>query len=139
MSWKDAPLYVETHDLACWVLQRAHSWPQRGDDQLSRLAAGAACELVISVSLALTFPPTRADHLECADHAIVRLRTLLRLAGQLELLSAGGLRFASGRLREIGRMVGGWRKRVARTSRSRRRDRVIPTISGDGLPAAAGA
>ncbi|MCP4654193.1 MAG: hypothetical protein GY856_02120 [bacterium] len=91
------------------MLQQTNSWPQRGDDHLSPLAADAACDLVTSVSLALTFQPTRAEHLECADHTIVRLRTLLRLAGQLDRLSAGGLRFASGRLREIGRMVVGWR------------------------------
>ena len=46
------------------------------------------------------------------DHAIVRLRVLLRLARDIGLVSAGGLRHASGRLRTIGRMVGGWRKRM---------------------------
>ncbi len=117
MSWRDAPLYVEAHDLARWVLERAASWPPERDRLLAPPLAAAACDLVTEVALALTFPHSRARHLERADHAIVRVRTLLRLARDLALISAGGLRFAAGRLQVIGRMVGGWRKRVERRDR----------------------
>lgn len=112
MSWRDAPLYVETHDLALWVLQRAQGWPDREGGALASLTVSAACELVSTVALALTFPASRQHHLEQSDHAIVRLRELLRLARDLGLLSPGGLRFAAGRLDTAGRMLGGWRKRT---------------------------
>jgi len=112
LSWRDAPLYVEAHDLARWIVQRAHGWSCGDDQHLASLVVGNACEILTSVSLALTFPATRARHLETADHGIVRLRVLLRLARDVELLSAGGLRFASGRLRVMGKMIGGWRKRL---------------------------
>ena len=112
MSWRDAPLYIEANDLAVWAIARANSWPERSDRFLGPLVAQNACSLVSAVSLALTFPGTRERHLEEADHGIVQLRTALRLAHQLGLLSARGLRFAGGRLREIGKMVGGWRKRL---------------------------
>lgn len=129
MSWRDAPLYVEAHDLARWIVQRATGWSSRDDQHLAPLVVGSVCEILTSVSLAFTFPATRARHLETADQGIVRLRVLLRLARDVELLSAGGLRFASGRLRVMGRMIGGWRKRL-KASRPARR------VSGDGLPAA---
>ncbi len=112
MSWRDAPLYVEAHDLARWIVERTNAWASRDERHLAPLVTRDACDLLSAVSLALTFPATRATHLEEADHGIVRLRVLLRLAQGLGLLSTGGLRFASGRLSVMGRMIGGWRKRV---------------------------
>ena len=114
MSWRDAPLYVEANDLARWVVERANAWARLDHRHLAYLVTGEACGLVSEVALALTFPYTRAEHLRRADHGIVRLRMLLRLACQLRQLRPGGLRFAAERLGTIGRMVGGWRKRVAR-------------------------
>ena len=133
MSWRDAPLYVEAFDLTRWVTERAGSWEH---EPLARLATGSACELVSSVSLALTFPATRARHLEGADEGIVRLRTLLRIARAQGLLSGGALRFAAGRLEAIGRMVGGWRKRLDRSRQRTEGRRALRQDSGDGPPAA---
>lgn len=113
MSWRDAPLYVEAHDLARWLLERTGHWP--AESPLRARLSQASCELLEAVSLALTFPLQRATHLQLADGAIVKLRVLLRLARDLGLVSAGGVRFAAGRLRVVGRMIGGWRKRVERS------------------------
>jgi hypothetical protein len=118
MSWRDAPLYVEAHDLARWVIERTNAWPMDRDRHLGTPLVSAACDLVIEVSLSLTFPASRRLHLEAADEAIVRVRSLLRLARSQNLISAGGLRHAAGRLQVIGRMVGGWRKRVEKPSRA---------------------
>ncbi len=134
MSWRDAPLYVEAHDLARWIVERSNGWTSRGDRHLAPLVAAGACDLLTDVSLALTFPATRASHLEAADHGIVRLRVLLRLANGIGLLSAGGLRFAAGRLLAIGRMIGGWRKRV--DSARSPPGQLMKQASGGGLPAA---
>jgi hypothetical protein len=135
MSWRDAPLYVEAHDLAAWLLARTASWDRSGAACLAPRIANASCELVESIALALTFPPTRRSHLERADASIVVLRTELRLARALEIVSARRLRFACERLRTIGRMVGGWRKRVERGS-SRRGAGWREEVPGDGPPAA---
>lgn len=132
MTWRDAPLYVETHDLARWVVERAGSWATRGDAPLGPLLTAAACDLVTAIALALTFPQDRPRHLEEADRAIVRLRILLRLARDTGLLSAGGLRFASGKLQVAGKMVGGWRRRAG-GSEDRKQ------APGDGPPLATGA
>jgi hypothetical protein len=117
VSWRDAPLYVETQDLALWVIERAARWSCADDRLLAPLVARSAADLTSAVSLALTFPQTRREHLEEADHAVVRLRNLLRLAHGLGLLPANGLRFATGRLDAVGRMIGGWHKRVGAVER----------------------
>lgn len=138
MSWRDAPLYVQAHDLTRWVLERAGSWKERGGEPLAGPVAEAVCELLGSLSLALTFPETRADHLQKADEALVRLRVLLRVARDLTLISPGGLRYAEGQLLAIGRMLGGWRKRTNDLSRRDERGAGAGrrVDSGDGLPVA---
>ena len=115
MSWRDAPLYVEAFDLSCWLVERTAAWEHRS---LARLVTAAAVDLVSAVSLALTFPAARRRYLMRSDEGVVRLRTVLRIAQATGLLSNRGLRFAAGRLAIIGRMVGGWRKRLAKRSRS---------------------
>jgi len=113
MSWRDAPLYVEAHDLARWTLERTAT-RHAASPGLCRAVDRAAVQLVCSVSLALTFPAGRVQHLEDADQAVVCLRVLLRLARDAGLLTGRGLRFASGRLDAVGRMLGGWQRRLAR-------------------------
>lgn len=139
MTWKDAPLYVEAHDLARWVSERAGAWADRGGRHLAARVGDVACSLLEAVALALTFPVGRASHLAEADRAIVRLRVLLRLARELGYLSPGGLRFACERLQTAGRMVGGWRKRLDTIDTGGGQSAVVDQIPGDGPPAAPGA
>ena len=114
MSWRDAPVYVEAHDLARWITERALCWDAAARGALGDRLCHAATDLLTSVSLSLTFPDRRADTLRDADEATQELRALMRLARELGLVSPGGQRFVAGRLLIIGRMLGGWRKRVAR-------------------------
>jgi hypothetical protein len=116
MNAANAPLYVRAHDLAAAVA--AH--PGDGTT-VGRLACEAAAELLVAVSLALTFPGERAADLRTADRAVVRVRVLLRVAAERGLLTPGALRARTDALAELGRMLGGWQ----RTQRRRQR--------GDGL------
>ncbi len=112
MSWRDAPLYIESHDLAVWVLGRCAGWSEPGLADLRSETSRSAIRLVEDVALALTFPAGRSRHLERADQGIVRLRIALRLARDLGALEDRQLRHASKQLRSAGRMLGGWRKRI---------------------------
>lgn len=132
MSWRDAPLYIEVHDLAREVLGRAPAWTAAGHALVATAAGGAALDLLAAVAQALTFPDTRPTHLVAADQALVRLRAILRVAQELDLLGAGAARALHGRTLLAGRMIGGWRKRVAG-------DPSIQLPPGRGPPSATGA
>lgn len=118
MSWRDAPLHVEATSLCQDVLTRSSSWAGPGAAPLAAPCAEAALALGEAVALALTFPEGRAAQLQAADEAVVRLRERLRLAGALGLLSPGALRQLTGQLSAIGRMVGGWRRRLGPHARA---------------------
>ena len=55
----------------------------------------------------------RAGHLAEVDRRLARLRVLLRLAHQRAFLPHRGYEHVSRALDEVGRMVGGWRRREA--------------------------
>ncbi|MEM9291021.1 MAG: four helix bundle protein [Acidobacteriota bacterium] len=126
MSWRDAPLYIESYDLTRWLLERAESWPLEAP--LRHRLVDAGCDLVEAVAVALTFPLERASSLQRADAAIVRIRVLLRLSRDLSMVSSRGVRFANDRLRAIGRMLGGWKKRVERSA--------LPSVSSQSFEGA---
>ena len=118
MSWRDAPLHVEATSLCQDVLTRSSSWAGPGAAPLAAPCAEAALALGEAVALALTFPEGRAAQLQAADEAVVRLRERLRLAGALGLLSPGALRQLTGPPSAIGRMIGGWRRRLGPHARA---------------------
>ena len=134
MSWQRAPLYVRAHDLARWLMERAAGWRNPPERDLGRALNAQGLELSSSISLALTFPATRADHQERADESVVRIRSILRLARDLGVLSPRQLRYAGAELDAIGRMLGGWRRSTRARARVRRERSNVRT--GDGAQAA---
>lgn len=111
MSKKDAPLYVRAHDLACDLHRRFVDGPQPA---LRHRLLVESQELLCQVSLALAFIEGRAERQAAADHAVTRLKVLVRVARDVELISEGAARHVGDELVEIGRMIGGWRRRQLR-------------------------
>ena len=66
-------------------------------------------DLVTSLTQA-TFSRDKSRALETASERVNSLRILLRLSQDLKLLSFDSYLHATGRLDEIGRMIGGWRR-----------------------------
>ena len=111
MSWRDAPLYVRVHDLCRDLLVRVESGPSAPHSVLRERIACDALGLLTSVSCALAFPEGRASQQALADEHTNNLKVLLRLARDLGVLPERGFRHVSTELVEIGRMIGGWRRR----------------------------
>ena len=128
MSPRDAPLYIRTRDLVEWLLSRILSWERAPREMLGRPLFEAGEMLLDAIALALVMPDSRPAHQEVADRAIVCVRELLRLSAGQTLLSRRQLRFALEELDVMGRMLGGWRKRVNRRGRRRKGHE---TASGD--------
>lgn len=108
MSWRDAPLYIRAHDLARDLLPRVADGPE---PVLRHRLAAEVQELLCEISLALSFVQGRRNHPHAADQCITRLKVLVRLARDLEVLTETGARHVGGELVELGRMIGGWQRR----------------------------
>jgi len=108
MSWSDAPLYIRVHDLARDLLPRVESGPSPA---LRHRISAEVQELLCEISLALTFASARGDHQAAADRALTRLKVLVRLARDTGVLRERGAQHIGRQLVEIGRILGGWRRR----------------------------
>ena len=113
MTIAEAPLYVRAHDLAVWLDRGTAAWPSPVGD-LALAVRAAARRLACESALSLTFRDRRIAHLDEADEAIVRLREMLRIAVDLEIMDRKRLRHPAAELADIGRIIGGWRKRLKR-------------------------
>jgi hypothetical protein len=106
-----APLYVRCYDLARYVLERTARFPKNQRFVLATRMESAAFNLLEAVAIALQERDGRGALLRRADDALTRLRLSVRLAGDLELLRQTQVDFVHGELTEIGRMLGGWRRK----------------------------
>ncbi|MCK6528242.1 hypothetical protein L6R50_12030 [Myxococcota bacterium] len=103
---KEAPLYNDAIQLARWICANL-----RADAPVGRRVHHAALDLVEHVTLAL-HGLDREVEVDLADRAAARLRALLRLAFELDLLVEAGLLHAAAMLDRIGRQIGGWRRHL---------------------------
>lgn len=123
MKPADASLYICCDDLAARVLSEVRRWPDRAVELLGARLCAAALDLLVEVSVALSFPDARRQSLAAADMALTRLRVLVRLAERPPPLLDDATRAELvDALARVGRMVGGWRRRVeGRPAGERRR------------------
>ena len=106
---KEAPLFVHSYDFATWVLNRlevATHHPVLRDAILKRSLA-----LVEAVTLALLGFQT-VERARQADEATALLRLHVRLAGEKGLLDEQQYAHAVQCLADIGRQLGGWRRKL---------------------------
>ena len=96
-------------DTTRWLLERTARWPKRLRHSLTLRVENLALETLEALTSAgWSRSPQRP--LAAADDALNRLRVLLRLAHELEVLSYGHYEEAARRLDEAGKMIGGWRR-----------------------------
>ena len=106
---KEAPLFIRAYDLHSWLLDRfggTGAYPAIGTAVLRHSA-----ELLDAVSLALSRFDTLERLIEADEHATL-LRVHLRLAAEKKLLTDRQLVYVTGELRDVGRQIGGWRRRL---------------------------
>lgn len=122
MSQEHAPLYVRAHDVAVVMHALGGRWTTVAERCLGRALLRETHSLLTGVALGLSFPRERAAHQRQADEAIERLRVLLRVAEAGGLVRPGAARHIQDELVDMGKMMGGWRKRERLRAAARRRD-----------------
>jgi hypothetical protein len=104
-----AVVVQRAYDLTLWLVRKVEKFPRSFRFSVGDRVIARGLDLLETLVEA-AYTADRRALLERANRAVSGLRYLLRLAVDLKLLSADSHEFASGRLEEIGRMVGGWRR-----------------------------
>jgi len=109
MQIPTTPLFVKTHDFLIWLLNHTQRFPRRLRLSFTSRLESTAFDFQESILMANSVRGRqRAAHLETADGRLLCLRTLLRLAGDLELLGSRQIKFAAECTDELGRLLGAW-------------------------------
>lgn len=109
----DLPVVVQkAYEFSLWLIRKVESFPRSyrfsvGD----RLVQGSLDLMLRLVDAA--YSREKAAILGEVNGMLNRLRYLLRLSKDLELLKVNSYGHASDQIEEIGRMAGGWRKSAA--------------------------
>ena len=98
-----------------WLIPRTLAFPKSQRGVLARQMQTQLFRIQNALVTAGTSENPLPGLLE-ADRGLICLRTYLRLARELKLLSPGQFRYASQLAGEVGKLLGGWRKKVERDS-----------------------
>jgi hypothetical protein len=104
-------ILTRTFDLLDWLLPKAERFPRVYRATVTQRLMDAALDFQEALFDAHSQGgSTRQKHLRQADAALNKLRLYLRLAHRWRWLNDGQYQHVSGRVAELGRLLGGWLK-----------------------------
>ncbi|MEM7201643.1 MAG: hypothetical protein AAF628_15350 [Planctomycetota bacterium] len=113
---------AQTEELAAWLLMRTARWPKRVRWTLTQRLENHCLDLLESLTVARYRPAERPRQLEASNLRLERMRRLLRLARAVQACPTGAFEKALRQLDLVGRMMHGWRRRLAGSTTAGGRD-----------------
>lgn len=109
---KESPLFSKTYDFLSWLLPLTVKFPRQ---QRFVLASALQQEALRFQGLLIEAAQQRllGDRLWTANAELHKVRTHLRLSRDLALITAGQYEHGARLLVEIGRLLGGWIRKVS--------------------------
>lgn len=110
---KESPIFTRTYDLLRWLIPLTIKFPR----QQRFVLAGAVQQTALRFQERLIEAgrgPAPASLLRSADTELAKLRLYLRLCRDLKLVSKGQYEHGARMMSEIGRLLGGWLKKVGK-------------------------
>lgn len=111
----DSPIFARCDELVLWVLRATVRYPRHYRAALGKATQEAALRLQREL-IAAARRRDRRTALQAADEVLHELRVIVRQGQALGLLTVGQLEHAARLMDEIGRLIGGWRKALARAA-----------------------
>ena len=105
-----SPIFVKTHDLLVWLLQRTAQFPKNERFRMARRVEESAFAFYDLLMRAVRVRNTERV-LWQADLELDRLRFNVRICQEMKLISFGQYEYAAERLVEVGKLLGGWIKK----------------------------
>jgi hypothetical protein len=111
---KQSPIFARTDDLLLWLIPQTTKFPREQRFVLGKAVQETVLrfqEALIEAALAGESGPHHA--LARADVDLAKLRFYMRLCQDLQLITLRQYRHVAEMVAEVGRLLGGWRKKVS--------------------------
>jgi hypothetical protein len=113
---KESPLFARTYDLLLWLIPQTLKFPREHRFTMAQRVQDVTLDFQERIiEAALSDAQRQDDHLAQADVDLTKLRLYLRLCKDLQLLSLGQYEHVSRMVVEIGKLLGGWRRKFVGT------------------------
>lgn len=110
---QESPLYVRTYDLLLWLIPQVLKFPRAHRFGVGERIQRQALDFQDALTAAGKYSGAeRKRCLQQADVQLAQLRTWVRLARDLELISLRQYEHAARLLAEVGRLLGAWLKQT---------------------------
>jgi len=118
-SRSESPIFVKTHDFACWLLEHTIQFPKSQRFVMAKRVEETVLDFEERlIRAARAKGKARMEHLREADVLFEILRRHLRTCVELKLLTVRQYEHAAGLLVEIGKLLGGWIKKLSNAGRA---------------------
>jgi len=105
----DPPLFVLWYDFAKWLLNKTEKFPRKVWFTFRTRTDNIVLDVIEGI-IEARYSKQKKDVLRRIDLNMEKLQVLLRMCRDLEYLDNKGYEFASRKINEAGKMIGGWRK-----------------------------
>jgi len=115
---KQSPIFIKTYETMVWVMGRTAKFPKNYRFLLGMRMENCLMDFIEGLGDAarLKCPKEQSDVLGRMDILLGRLKLHGRLAKDLQLISLNQYEYLSERLDEVGRLLGGWQRRLHKGS-----------------------
>ena len=108
-----SPLFGKSYDFLLWLLPLTLKFPKAQRFLLAERLGKMALDFYELILEAAMDPEQRMEKLGRADRLLVKIRLLVRLSRDLQCIGLGQYEHAAKQMDEIGRLIGGWKKKQA--------------------------
>jgi len=110
---KQSPIFARTYDFLLWLIPQTTQFPREQRFVLARAVQETALHFQESlIEAALSGEREKRQALTHADVSLAKLRFYLRLCRDMKLITPRQYKHVAAMVAEIGRLLGGWRKKV---------------------------
>ena len=109
---KESPIFVKTYDFTKWLLEHTIKFPKSQRFVMAKRIEEAVLNFYDLLIFAVKGVKDNKNILNEASFELERLKHYLRLCKDLNLLSIKQYEYSSKEIVEIGRLLGGWMKKV---------------------------
>ena len=106
-----SPLFVKTYDFLLWFIPLTLKFPKSQRFLLAERLSGMALDFYDLILDAALQPDGQSESLEAADRMLTKIRLYVRLSYDVKCISLGQLEHAARLMDEIGRLIGGWKRK----------------------------
>lgn len=106
-----SPIFVKTYDFLLWLIPLTLKFPKSQRFLLAERLGGMALDFYDLILEAVMDAEAQPARLAQADRLLVKIRLYMRLSHDLGCLSLGQFEHAARLMDEIGRLVGGWKRK----------------------------